>query len=632
VIGETLGNFRILSKLGDGGMGSVYRATDEMLDREVAIKVLKPELARQAALIERFRQEAIALARLNHPRIAALHGLQRHGEELLMVMEFLPGETLEAIVQHSGRIGWTRASELCMDVLEALDHAHDKGVVHRDIKPANAMLGRDGRVKVMDFGIARLKDKNRQTRMGHAVGTPMYMSPEQLRGEEVDGRADLYAVGAVLFELVTGRMAFEAESDYELMMKQLNEPPPSASALVRDVPSAIDAIIATSMAKRREERYPNALAMRDALQRAVGAITAESRKPRTPAPETRLVVDAVSTAEHASPPPVAAPIATRLAGTAGRPAETRLASAHVPLSVAGAAETRLSSTPGHSEVMHPEIVPWFKDWRIWLSAAGLLFAVGIAVRTFSSTPEEVVPPSGPGSTIAAEPTTGTRQAADSVPRSSPPPATVAASDPARPAAQPEPVVVSPPPVVTRNTAPVGGSANRDRNAKGRGTDTRTPARQRAVDTATTPPERVPVVTPPPPPPVEEKKEAPPPAREPENESGAAAAVSGAIGDFAGAVSGGNVGAVQGVLRGDGDFASTFLGLMREGRLQMSVAGEPSINLDGARASARFSASLNVRSPFGANRRRSASFSAELARSGGSWRMVSVRPTGAVDLK
>ncbi|MCU0636913.1 MAG: protein kinase, partial [Gemmatimonadaceae bacterium] len=340
MIGTTIGNYRIVERLGDGGMGAVFRAIDEMLDREVAIKVLRPELARNAALIERFRQEAIALARLNHPRIATLHGLERHDASFLMIMEYVRGETLEAIVQRSGRLSWARAAELCAATLDALDHAHDKGVVHRDIKPANIMLATSGALKVMDFGIARLMGKSRQTQIGHAVGTPMYMAPEQLRGEEVDGRTDLYAAGAVLFELVTGRMAFEADSDYALMMRQLNDPPPAASSIVRDVPSVIDDIIQRAMAKRREDRFPHASAFREALESAIGSLAPPSR--RTPVPaETRLAAPAVDTTATAEPPVAAVPPAAR--GTAPAANHDVQATAERGLTPPpGVAETRLA--------------------------------------------------------------------------------------------------------------------------------------------------------------------------------------------------------------------------------------------------------------------------------------------------
>ncbi|MBC7842637.1 MAG: protein kinase [Gemmatimonadaceae bacterium] len=258
MIGTQLGNYRVVSRLGEGGMGTVYRAVDTMLDRDVALKVLRPELARQAALVERFRAEAVALARLRHEHIAALYGLDRQGEEFVMVMEYVSGETLESRLAREGTMNWQQAVPIMRGVLEALGHAHVRGVVHRDIKPANVMVDGDGTVKVMDFGIARLMGENRQTRAGVAIGTPSYMAPEQLRGEDVDGRTDLYAAGALLFELLTGRVAFQADSDYSLMMQQLNEPPPAPSTITGEVPRALDAAVARAMAKKPEQRFATA--------------------------------------------------------------------------------------------------------------------------------------------------------------------------------------------------------------------------------------------------------------------------------------------------------------------------------------------------------------------------------------
>ncbi|HRP09140.1 MAG TPA: serine/threonine-protein kinase, partial [Gemmatimonadales bacterium] len=266
-----LGKYRIGERLGEGGMGTVFRARDELLDREVAIKLLRTELAGDAALAERFRGEAVALARLAHPSIAALHGLERDGNHLYMVMEFVRGETLEARIQREGPLGWREAATICAAVCTALEHAHAQGVVHRDIKPANLMLGPDGNIKVMDFGIARMAGQSRHTRMGSTVGTPHYMAPEQLRGEEVDGRADLYSLGAVLFELISGKVPFEADSDYQLMMKQLHDPPPRLSDSVPGVPVSVDRLIRRSLSKDRSDRHASAAELRSALSVAAGS-------------------------------------------------------------------------------------------------------------------------------------------------------------------------------------------------------------------------------------------------------------------------------------------------------------------------------------------------------------------------
>ena len=272
MIGSQLGNYRVVARLGEGGMGTVYRAVDVMLDRDVALKVLRPELARQAALVERFRAEAVALARLRHEHIAALYGLDRQADELVMVMEYVSGETLEARLAREGAMSWTEALPVMRSVLAALGHAHVRGVVHRDIKPANVMIDADGTVKVMDFGIARLMGESRQTRAGVAIGTPSYMAPEQLRGEDVDGRTDLYAAGALLFELLTGRVAFEADSDYSLMMQQLNEPPAAPSTITAGVPRALDAAVARAMAKKPAQRFGTATD----FSRALDAITPDT--------------------------------------------------------------------------------------------------------------------------------------------------------------------------------------------------------------------------------------------------------------------------------------------------------------------------------------------------------------------
>lgn len=268
-----LGKYRIGERLGEGGMGTVFRARDELLERDVAIKVLRADLAGRPGLLERFRSEAMALARLAHPGIAALHGLERDGDQFYMVMEFVRGETIEQRLRREGSLPWHDAVGICAAVCDALGHAHHLGVVHRDIKPANVMVSQSGahHVKVMDFGIARMTDQSRQTRHGSSVGTPHYMSPEQLRGEEVDGRADLYALGTVLFEMISGRVPFDAGSDYELMMKQLNEPVPSLAGLIPGVPRSVDRVIGRAMAKDRGVRFNSAAEMRAALTSALSS-------------------------------------------------------------------------------------------------------------------------------------------------------------------------------------------------------------------------------------------------------------------------------------------------------------------------------------------------------------------------
>ena len=266
MIGERIGHLRVIASIGVGGMGAVWHAVDELLDRHVALKVIRPELMSRPGLAERFRSEAIVLARLQHPCIAALYGLEKRGDEFVMVMEFVDGETLDHRLAVQGALPWPEATRITRAVLDALDHAHESGVIHRDIKPANVMITRAGRVKVMDFGIARLVGAQRQTRTGAAIGTPSYMSPEQLLGQEVDGRADVYAVGTLLYELTTGHLPFEVEGDYLRMIAQLQQIPAAPSTHVPALPSGLDLIVARALQKETDDRYATSGDFRDALE------------------------------------------------------------------------------------------------------------------------------------------------------------------------------------------------------------------------------------------------------------------------------------------------------------------------------------------------------------------------------
>ncbi len=635
MIGQVVGNYRIVDRLGDGGMGSVYRAVDRMLDREVAIKVLRPELARQTALVERFRQEAIALARLSHPNIATLHGLEQHGDQLLMIMEYVRGDTLEAIVQRSGRVAWGRACELCIAVLNALDHAHDKGVVHRDIKPANIMLSSTGVVKVMDFGIARLMGRNRQTQFGHAVGTPMYMAPEQLRGHEVDGRTDLYAVAAVLFELVSGRMAFEADSDYSLMMKQLNEPPPPLSQFVPDVPSALDEIVVKAMSKAPGDRYASAMDFAHRLQALTRAISNPSRHVDVPA--TRLIVDTPPAAKV-----VPVPAAGAAAETAERPlmetrlapdlAETRLAGdpARDQLPDPSIAATRLADVaPPTSEFVASRLSPrstdWLRDWRSYAAVGAICAVAAVGVRMLRAPDVPATIPgtaagagSPPGAVTdslaavasAATPARGEDASTLLIPSPGGPPAEGSGEDGARGR---DSVVATPPAGSTRKrtttppiTAPVKtGEGDTRGGAPGAGSGSTGGSGANTVTPEVRPTDR---------------GESPAAAREAIRE--VLRDVLSALGDRNGAVA-------QSVL--EGSVTAQWISLAREGRVSVNSTGSPDIEVQGTRASATFDASVNVRSPFGANRRRPARFSAELQRSGSGWRVTSIRPIGSLSL-
>ncbi len=260
-----IGNFEIIAKLGEGGMGEVFKGLDLMLDRPVAIKTLRPELSARRDIVERFRSEAIALAKLNHPNIATLYSFSCEDGKYYMVMEFVAGEPLDHLMARLRKLSWPDAVNLACQALEGLAHAHQAGIVHRDIKPSNMMLTKEGRLKLMDFGIARILQTARMTKTGNLIGTLEYMSPEQIQGRDVDPRSDLYSLGVVLFEMLAGRLPFQAQTDYDLIKQQVETPPPVLTRLAGQLPAPLNQIIMKSLAKRPDDRFPNARALNGAL-------------------------------------------------------------------------------------------------------------------------------------------------------------------------------------------------------------------------------------------------------------------------------------------------------------------------------------------------------------------------------
>jgi eukaryotic-like serine/threonine-protein kinase len=264
MVGQTVGKYRIVLRLGRGGMGTVYKAVDQTLEREVAIKILNPDLA-DAEVLKRFRAEAVTLARLNHPNIATLYELTQHGDDLLMVMEFVRGETFDRLSDRLGPLPFERAAALCAQVLDALGHAHRAGIVHRDLKPANLMASDSGLVKVMDFGIARMVGTEHLTTDGYMMGTPAYMAPEQVMGNEVDGRADLYAMGVVLYRLLTANLPFKADTAIAMAQKQLKDPPTPLRQFRAELPATCQSILDRALAKAPGDRFQSAEEFRSAL-------------------------------------------------------------------------------------------------------------------------------------------------------------------------------------------------------------------------------------------------------------------------------------------------------------------------------------------------------------------------------
>ena len=259
-------------RIGRGGMADVFLARDLLLDREVALKVLFPEHAIDPNFVERFRREAQAVAGLNHPNIVAVYDRGQTGNTYFMAMEYVKGKTLAAVLRQQTRFSARNAAMVAGHIAGALAYAHRNNVVHRDIKPANILMGDNGDVKVADFGIARALDAGHDaglTQDGAVMGTATYFSPEQAKGEGLDLRSDLYSLGVVLYELLTGRAPFIGESALATAYKQVNEMPPSIRSLVADVPTPLEAIVAKCMTKNAEMRYASADQLRDDLRRFV---------------------------------------------------------------------------------------------------------------------------------------------------------------------------------------------------------------------------------------------------------------------------------------------------------------------------------------------------------------------------
>ena len=271
MIGKTISHYKILEKLGEGGMGVVYKAEDTKLKRTVALKFLPPELTRDSEAKERFIQEAQAASSLDHPNICNVHEIGETGEEQMFIaMACYEGETLKKRIER-GPLKVEEAVEIAIHVSQGLGRAHEAGIVHRDIKPANIMITNRGDVKIVDFGLAKLAGQAMLTKSGSTVGTVAYMSPEQVQGGEVDRRTDIWSLGVVLYEMLTGRLPFKGEHEAALLYSIVNEQQESLSQARPDAPALVSSIIERTLQKDRALRYQTAEELISDLKLAVGS-------------------------------------------------------------------------------------------------------------------------------------------------------------------------------------------------------------------------------------------------------------------------------------------------------------------------------------------------------------------------
>ena len=307
--------YRLEEQVAVGGMGEVWRATDLLLERTVAVKLLRESFAEDPVIVERFRREALTAAGLSHPNMANVFDYVQDNGRTGIVMEFVEGETLADRITRNGPLEVADAVRTASALLAALTVAHDAGVVHRDVKPGNVMISPTGEVKVTDFGIARAAGHETLTETGMVVGTAHYLSPEQVSGKPASPASDLYAVGAILYEMLTGAKPFEAETPLAVAMQRLNADPRDPQEHRADIPDTVSQVALTALARDPERRYASAEGMRSALEAALSSAQPSTRPHPAADPNPTMVLptiddpDAPTVAVRAQPESPASPTA-----------------------------------------------------------------------------------------------------------------------------------------------------------------------------------------------------------------------------------------------------------------------------------------------------------------------------------
>jgi eukaryotic-like serine/threonine-protein kinase len=375
LIGTTLGNCRIRSILGSGGMAVVYRGYQPNLDREIAIKVLPPTYKKDPAFLERFKLEARAMAQLTHPNIVTIHDFGEENDRLYIVMAYIAGGTLRDRL--GGPMNPQMVVQYIRDVASALAYAHERQIVHRDVKPANVLLDGEGRGILSDFGIAKVRAaRDGVTRVGAGVGTPEYMSPEQCRGTAVDGRADIYALGVLAYEMLTGRTPFIADDYAALAHAHIYETPPPPSSINPRISPAVQAVVLKALAKEPAHRFQHAMEFATALQQAVDAQSAE-RGSATTRRNTGMVPRVVASDAVACPRCSAVNRASqRFCSTCGAPI------GELPLGAVAydASSRRLTSGPAGGVTCPACAAPNFPNNRFCTTCGTALTPSGITCR------------------------------------------------------------------------------------------------------------------------------------------------------------------------------------------------------------------------------------------------------------
>jgi len=260
------GRYQIIEELGKGGMGRVYRVLDKELKEEVALKLIKPEIAKDKKTIERFKNELKVARKISHRHVGRMYELMEDRGTHFITMEYVPGQDLRGLIKQMGQLTTGKAIAITKEICEGLIEAHRQGVVHRDLKPSNIIIDRQGNARILDFGIARSVAGKGITGAGVMIGTPEYMSPEQVEGKETDQRSDIYSLGVILYEMVTGRVPFEGDTPFTVGVKQKSEIPKDPKELNKQIPDGLNHVILRCLEKEKEKRYQSAGEVRSELE------------------------------------------------------------------------------------------------------------------------------------------------------------------------------------------------------------------------------------------------------------------------------------------------------------------------------------------------------------------------------
>lgn len=367
-IGQELGGYRITRLLKRTMMSMIYLAWDPKLQRDVVIKIMLPSQSDDESFAARFQQEALATARLSHPNIVHIYDFGAWNDLYYMVMEYLPGgslyDRLVAAAREGKRLDPTQSAAIVRQIALALDHAHLAGIIHRDVKPSNILFARDGRPVLTDLGIARAHEGPRLTKTMTAIGTPEYMSPEQGRGDPVDGRSDIYSLGVVLYELLAGTLPFQADTAWGLIFQHMQGPPPPIESKNPAVSPAMRSVIEKALAKRPEERFQTGREMADAIQRALEAPT----RRLYPTPTSLQAATPQAKRTRPTPPP------------------PKIEEEKTRLITAGGAQVATAVTPPAGSRRRKGAGLWFAGASVALLTLGLLFVFSGVLRPSSPNP------------------------------------------------------------------------------------------------------------------------------------------------------------------------------------------------------------------------------------------------------